>query len=66
MDPERDPRQQHRVTVDSVYGKQHGLQPLDPSVFIDTTTLVHPTSFFMHWEQTTEHQIPLDADLPVG
>ncbi len=66
VDPEGDPRQQSVVHIDSVNGKQHGLQPLDPSVLVHTPTLLHPSTFLVYWEQAAEHQISLDADLPAG
>lgn len=66
VDPERNSRQQVLVIVDPVYGEQHGLQPLDPSGLVDAAALLHPGTLLVHGEQTAEHQVPLDADLPAG
>lgn len=66
VNPKGHAGQQNVVHIDSVYGEQHGLQPLDPSVLIHATTLLHPRTFFVHGEQSAENQVALNADLSAG
>lgn len=59
--PEGDIRQQLIVIVDAIQGKQHGLQPVDPFLFLQLTTGFAVISPGVDWKQATQRNVPINA-----
>lgn len=59
--PQGDIRQQLIVVIDTIQGKQHGLQPMDPFLLLQLATGFAVVSSRVHWEQPTQRYVPIDA-----
>lgn len=53
------PREDAIAGIDLVESQEHGFQPLDPSFLIDDSAVLRPLAFVVHWEQTSDHQVPV-------
>lgn len=63
---ELNPRKDAIAGVDLIERQEHGFQPLDASFLIDHAAVLCPVTFVVHWEQTSNHQVPVQDDLVFG